>query len=116
MEVPLKVSFHGLDPSEAVEARARERIVRLERHHGRITSCRVVIDSGHRHARKGPLYKVAIDIGVPGATLVVDRAPDAAQDHADMYVALRDAFDAMDRKLAEHVRRLRDAGKRGGEI
>ena len=116
MEVPLKLSFHGLDASDAVEARVRERIARLERHNGRITSCRVMIDSGHHHGRKGHLYKVAGDIGVPGATLVVDRAPDAAQDPADVYVALRDAFDAMDRKLAEHVRRVRDAGKHGGEI
>jgi ribosomal subunit interface protein len=107
MQNPLQISFHGLDASEAVETRVRERVARLERHHGRITACRVVIESGHRHGRKGNLFRVAIDVSVPGAEIVVNRAPDRDKAHADVYVAIRDAFDAADRQLAEHFRRRR---------
>lgn len=107
MQHPLQISFHGLDPSAAVEARVRERVARIERHHGRITACRVVIESGARHGRKGNLFRVAIDVSVPGAEVVVNRVPAKDKAHADVYVAVRDAFDAADRQLAEHFRRRR---------
>jgi ribosome-associated translation inhibitor RaiA len=45
---------------------------------------------------------VRIDIGVAGGEIVVNR------DHAeDVYVALRDAFDAANRKLEDYARKLR---------
>src|SRR4030067_658036 len=43
---------------------------------------------------------------VPGSELVVKREP-----HEDLYVAIRDAFDAARRQLEEHVRRQREAPK-----
>ena len=107
MQHPLQISFHGLDPSPAVEARVRERAARIERHHGRITACRVVVESSARHGGKGHQFRVAIDVSVPGAEIVVNRTPAKDKAHADVYVAVRDAFDAADRQLAEHFRRRR---------
>jgi len=45
---------------------------------------------------------VRIDIGVPGNEIVVNR-----DNHEDVYVALRDAFDAAKRQLDDYSRRLR---------
>jgi ribosome-associated translation inhibitor RaiA len=42
---------------------------------------------------------------VPGKGLVVSRDPGDA--HDDVYVAIRDAFDAAGRQLAEHERKLK---------
>ena len=56
----------------------------------------------HRHSQQGKQFSVRIDIGVPGNEIVVTR------DHAeDVYVALRDAFDAAIRQLKDYVRKLR---------
>ena len=107
MQIPLQVTFHGLDKSEAVEARVGELAQKLERHHPNITSCRVVIDAPHKHRHKGQLYDVRVDITVPGGEVVVTR--EGSQNHAyeDVYVAIRDAFHAADRKLEELLRKQR---------
>jgi len=56
----------------------------------------------HKHHQQGKQFNVRIDIGVPGSEIVVNR------DHAeDVYVALRDAFDAAKRQLEDYARKMR---------
>ncbi len=43
MQIPLQITFHGIDHSDAVETRIREKVAKLELLFDRITSCRVVI-------------------------------------------------------------------------
>ena len=105
MTAPLQISFHNIAPSEAIEARVRERVARLERHHKRITDCRVVIEAPHRRHRHGKLYQLRIDVVVPGGELVINNATHDKHAHEDVYVAIRDAFEAMERKLAQFSRR-----------
>ncbi|MGH6866650.1 MAG: HPF/RaiA family ribosome-associated protein [Methyloceanibacter sp.] len=107
MQIPLEISFRNMDPSPAVEARIRKKAEKLERFHDRIIGCSVVVEAPHRHHHKGKLYSVRIDISVPGRELVVDRAKPADHAHEDVYVALRDAFEAATRQLEEHSRRIR---------
>jgi len=105
MDLPLELSFRNMDPSDAVEARVRERVDKLETYFGRINSCRVVVEAPHRHQRKGKIFHVRIEIGVPGRTIVVDRDPGKHRAHEDVYVAVRDAFDAARRQLEDHSRK-----------
>lgn len=107
MQIPLQITFRNMDPSPAVEAKVRERAVLLERFHERITSCRVVVECQHHHHRQGNLYHVNIDLTVPGAEIVAGRAAPQHQAHEDVYVALRDAFDAARRQLENRARRQR---------
>ena len=93
--------------SPALEARIREKVEKLEQYHDRITSCRVVIEAPHRHSRKGKLYLVTVDVTIPGAELVVNTEKRNHHSHEDVYVALRDAFNAMTRQLEEHARETR---------
>lgn len=109
MDIPLELSFRNTDPSDAVEAKVRERVDKLETYFGRINSCRVVVEAPHRHHRKGKIFHVKIEIGVPGRTLIVDRDPGKHHAHEDVYVAVRDAFDAARRQLEDHSRK--SAGK-----
>jgi hypothetical protein len=44
---------------------------------------------------------------VPGDKLTVSQHPGKAGDHEDIYIAIRDAFDAMERQLKEWKRRLK---------
>lgn len=105
MLIPLEVAFKNMERSDAVEARIREKAEKkLERFAGRITSCRVVVQAPHKHQTHGNCYDVRIDVHVPGEELVVTReATNPA--HTDVYVAIRDAFDAVVRQLDGHTSR-----------
>ncbi len=110
MDVPLELSFRNMDSSEAVAERVRERVEKLEQHFGRISSCRVVVEAPHRRQHKGRIYHVRIEIGVPGREhLVVNRDPGQHLAHEDVFVAVRDAFNAAQRQLKNHARK--SAGK-----
>lgn len=111
MRLPLQISFRNLGPSEAITARIREKAGELERFYSGIISCRVMVEALHRHHRKGRLYHVRIQIGVPGGEIVISREHQLAHEHEDVYVAIRDSFAAATRKLEDHVRRRRAATK-----
>jgi len=107
MQIPLQVSFRGMDPSDAVEARVRERAAKLDRFYDRIMGCRVVIESPHRRHHQGKLFHVRIDLTVPGGEFAVTREPAEHHAHEDVFVAVRDAFDALQRQLEDFARRQR---------
>jgi ribosomal subunit interface protein len=107
MELPLQITFRHMEPSPAIEARITEHAQKLDRYHDRITSCRVVIEAPHKHHHKGRLYHVAVELGVPDGRLVASRERDLHHAHEDVYVAIRDAFDAVRRQLDGYVTRRR---------
>jgi len=112
MQIPLQVTFKGMDRSEAVEAKVRERAGKLERFAERITSCRVVVERAtHRH-HKGDVYHVRVDVTLPGHEIAATRDPERADTHEDVYAAVRDAFDAARRQIEEALRRRRGERRR----
>jgi ribosomal subunit interface protein len=116
MEFPLQVTFRDMEPSEAVEARIRERAMRLERFNDDIVSCRVVVETPHRHHHQGRQFHVAIDVTTRGGEIVVNRDHGERQGHEDAYVAIRDAFDALERRLHDRVERRRGRVKTHDEV
>jgi len=62
----------------------------------------VVVEMPQRHKHQGKLHSVRIDLTVPGAELVANHTQ-----HEDVYVAIRDAFDAMSRQLEDYARKQR---------
>lgn len=107
MPVPLQISFRNMDPSPAVEAVVFEKAAKLDRYSNRIVSCEVTVEAPHRHQHKGKLYKVRIDIGMPGKDVHVNQEGPQNQAHEDVYVAVRDAFDAAIRQVEDHARKMR---------
>ena len=125
MQTPPNVTFRGVRYPELLEKDVRRRLARLERYHPSIVSARVRIDQSGRH-REGNRYRVLIELGVPGADVIV--AHDASvkpsllargrrrtlkQDEPDSHhrratVAIREAFDAARRRLLEQARRRRE--------
>lgn len=110
MQLPMQITFRHMEASAAMEDAIRQRAAELDQFHHHIMSCRVVVEPESRHSQQGNIYRVRIDITVPGRELVVSRESGMNQSHADAYVAIRDAFDAMRRVLDEDVHR------RKGEI
>jgi len=107
MQIPLQITYRDMPPSEAVDANIRERVQKLEHFADNITSCRVVIEAPHKHKHQGQLFSIHVDITLPGQEIVVSRQPDNHHAHEDIYVAIRDAFDAARRQLEDHSRRHR---------
>ena len=112
MEIPLDLAFRNMDPSDAVAERVREKAAKLGQYCDRIHGCRVVVEAPHRHHHKGKIYKVSVEIDVPGQRLVVNRSPDKKHAHEDVYVAIRDAFNDA-RRLLEHRHHKTDGKAKG---
>lgn len=107
MQQPLQITFRDIPHSDAVEAAIRAKAEKLDQFFEKIMTCRVIVESPHSHKHHGTLYHVQVDITVPGAELVVSRSPDKHAAHEDIYVAIRDAFDAAKRQLQEYKRKLK---------
>jgi cold shock CspA family protein len=97
-----------MKPSAAVERNIREQARRLDKFSEDIMSCRVVVEAPHRHHHQGYLYHVSMGVRLQGrATIDVTRNPEQHHAHEDVYVAIRDAFDAARRRIEDYARRRR---------
>ena len=94
MNIPIQITVRDFELPEAARTAIQEKVEKLDTFYEKIMSCRVVVETPHRRQQKGVLYNVRIDMGIPGADLVVKREP-----HEDLYVAIREAFDAARRQL-----------------
>lgn len=102
MQIPLQITIRDIEHSEALETHIRDKAKKLDEFFDHIMSCRVVVEVPHKHHHQGKQFNVRIDIGVPGSEIVVNH------DHAaDVYVALRDAFDAAKRRLEDYAHKIR---------
>lgn len=107
MGIPVQVTFRNMDASDAVEKAVRRKTAWLGRFFPRLTACRVVVEAPHHHRRRGQLHRVRVDLILPRGPIVARRAPAARQAHKDVYVAVRDVFDAARRILQDEARRRR---------
>jgi ribosomal subunit interface protein len=105
MTLPLQITFHQMDSSPAVRERIEERTEKLEHLYDRIVDCRVVIEAPHRHHQKGNLFSVAVEVNIPGNKLTSHRSPGKHHEHEDIYIAVRDAFDAIERQVHDFLRK-----------
>ena len=102
MEMPLQIAFEGIQHSDAIEARIKEEMAKLEQFSERITSARVVIARPQHRHHKGDIFHVRIHLVVPDAPdITVSREPGADGAHEDCYVTIRDAFKAARRVKTE---------------
>ena len=100
MITPVEVHFHGIEKSAAVEQRVRDRVAKLRKHFGRMTSCRVAIEVPQRTAEKAKVYQIKIEIGVPRrSSIVVCHERKGSHANAELPLAIRDAFDVAMRKV-----------------
>jgi len=107
MSLPLQITFRDMPPSEAVERRIWKHIEGLGKFSDRIMSCRVVVEARHHKHHQGNLFHIRIAMTLPGGEIVVSREPPLHHAHEDVYVAFRDAFDAVRRRLEAYERRHR---------
>ena len=107
MKLPLDLRFIGVTPSEAVKDTVHARLASLERICPDVTGWRVTVEQEHKHQHQGRPFAVRVDVTMPGQEVAVSRVHDE-----DVYVALRDAFDAARRKIEDVVQIRRGEVKR----
>jgi len=108
----IEIAFRNIERSPAIEAFIRERAEKLDRFYDQIMGVHVVVEAPHKHHRQGKQYSIRIDLTVPDEELVVTHNPDENRAHEDVYVSIRDAFDAMRRRLEDYARLRRGKVKR----
>lgn len=101
MKLPLEITFRNVVRTDDIDERIRSKAAKLDRMFDRITGCRVVVEAPHKHHNKGNTYHVRIELSVPGGELVVNRDPQN-QEHEELAIALRDAFNAAQRQLQSY--------------
>jgi ribosomal subunit interface protein len=107
MILPLQITFRHMDPSPALEARIRKLASRFERFSTHIMRCHIIVEPAAQHKHRGFLYDFRIDITLPDEEIAIRHAHAADHAHEDAYVALRDAFRAVRRKLEDYERKRR---------
>jgi len=106
MSIPLEITARDIEMTASIEERIRMKADKLSQYFHRIESCKVVIEIPPKHKHQGKLYNVRIEILVPGKQLHVSKQPDE-----DLYVAIRDAFQAMYRQLESYSQKIRGETK-----
>lgn len=94
-----QVLFRNIDHSPAVEEAVHKRVAKLERYSDQIHSLRVILEAPHNNHQKGKVYHVGVEAQIPNHDLVVTRDQHDNHAHEDIYVAVRDAFNALERRL-----------------
>jgi len=112
----LDISFRNVDGSDAVTEKVNEKFAKLQALCDQIMSCHVIIEALNKNQNKGNLFSVSIDLAVPNQKLVVSHASHKDHAHEDVYVALRDAFDAMTKQLETYLDKRRNNVKHHAEF
>jgi len=129
MRRPIRVTFHGMPPSEWIEAEILKRAAKLDAYCPDIMSGHVVVDVPHHHHEEGNRFSLRIDLMVPGEEIAVTRASNvhaSRQDldehewvkqfdiegmRKDLRLVIRETFDVARRRLQDHTRKRRLAVK-----
>lgn len=99
--LPLQITSRDIPASPVLEDHIRKKAEKLTRfYHRDISSCRVVIEQTQKHKHQGKLFNVRIDLTVPGKEFAVTR-----KHGEDVYIVLRDAFNALLRQVEEYSRK-----------
>ncbi len=111
-----QVLFRGIDHSEAVEEAVHKRVEKLARYSDQIQSLRVTLESPHNNHHKGKVYHVGVEAFIPNHDVVVNHDQHDKHSHEDIYIAIRDTFDAVERRIKELAEKQRSQSRHNGKL
>jgi ribosome-associated translation inhibitor RaiA len=116
MQVPLEISYHNIDKSQAADEAIRAHVADLEEIYDRITSCRVRVDQRADNSNHTIPPVVRIELGIPGhKNVVVAHEPEHLQrkfQTPDLNNAIHEAF----RIAEEQLQQLKEIRKTNSRI
>ena len=98
-----------MDVSPAIEASIEKHASKLNQMFARLIGLRAIIEAPHRHRRKGKVFRVSVDLKLPGREITATNSGVENHAHEDVHVAIRDVFAAVSRQLQDYVRRAKAA-------
>jgi ribosome-associated translation inhibitor RaiA len=105
MDIPLELSFHNIEASDALKAAVEDHVSKLEQLHDHIIGCRVVIEMPHKTQKAlGNQPDVHIVVRVPGKEIVVSKE----LAHEGHKKSATDAYAVLDNAFAVAASRLKD--------
>ncbi|OSQ46825.1 HPF/RaiA family ribosome-associated protein [Thalassospira alkalitolerans] len=107
MKVPVTITYRDVDQSDALDERIHYKVEKLEETFDRMTSCHVIIERPQSHHAPKNRFAVHFGINVPGKEIMVKR-DSADHAHEDVYIALKNSYQAARRQLKEYAERMRN--------
>ncbi|MCC9624382.1 HPF/RaiA family ribosome-associated protein [Thalassospira sp. MA62] len=107
MKVPVQITYRDVDQSDALDERIHYKVEKLEETFDNMTSCHVTVERPQGARTPGNRFAVHFGINVPGKEIVVKR-DSADHAHEDVYIALKNSFQAARRQLQEYVEKSRN--------
>jgi ribosomal subunit interface protein len=108
MQLPIEISYRGVDKSDQLEDLIRNKAARLDHFCDHISRCDVVVEHPNQAQRNGNPFRVRIDVTVPpGHELVADERQAEHEMHEPLSKVINDAFKAMERQLKTLVEKQR---------
>ena len=102
---PVEITFRHTEASRSLTDKINEHAHKLEKFYGRILNCHVVVEAPpQKHEHQSQLFKIGIQLGVPGHDIHVTRDAAAHEKVEDVYVTVKKAFQVMKRRLEDHAR------------
>lgn len=112
MQLPVKVTYRGVDKSDKIDNLVLEYAARLERFCDHINRCDVAIEQTNHTHQKGNPFRCRIDVTVaPRHELVADEKQMDNGSHEPVTKVIHDAFKTMERELRRVVDKQRRAVK-----
>lgn len=106
MSIPLEITLRDIEKTDAIEQRINDKANKMAQYYDRIESGKIVVELSQNNQHQGKLYNVTIEVNVPGKQLVVNKQP-----NEDLYVAIRDSFQAMYRIIESYAQKQRGERK-----
>jgi len=105
--IPYQISFLDFSESDAVKFAIQKRIERLEHFFDQVITCQVVVSCPHRKRSSDRLCQTQIRLFTKGESAIVNRDPQKNESHRNIYIAIRDSFDSLERILKDQTRIMR---------
>lgn len=100
MQIPVELTFEGMEPSPEVARRVQTEASHLDRFHRRVQSIRVVLSKPPRHAGRGAEFDIHIHMTIQNTpTLTVEHAPEQPGPRDDPLKPVAEAFAAAEIQL-----------------
>ena len=109
MSNEFQIVYHNIEQSDSITEAVQKRVDKLRRYCSDIIGGRVVLDCPHNNHHKGKVYSVALELQTPNKPVMVTQEQHDNHAHEDLYVAIRDAFNAAERQLKSVDKKHRKA-------
>ena len=109
MSNEFQIVYHNIEQSDSITEAVQKRVDKLRRYCSDIIGGRVVLDCPHNNHHKGKVYSVALELQTPNKPVMVTQDQHDNHAHEDLYVAIRDAFNAAERQLKSVDKKHRKA-------